>query len=369
VGHDFSVIIFGPGLPHTGTLGQMLLGDARIELKIPDDSRQPASPVEALRLRDVGFGLRGVELGWTAPEGTWLVHILDPMTASVVMADPLIATLPATTALHALHSARRRRRVFALGGLGILLLAPLLLGLLLFVNMHRIAAWAVKSVPLEQEERFGRYAYDDLRRGLSIHDSGDELAAVRTIGQRLSAGSQYHYEYHLAEDASLNAYALPGGIVVVHAGLLRATRRPEELAAVLAHEIEHVEQRHGLAQLVQQLGWRAIWTLVSGNWDGTLTASTALQLGKLKFSREAERQADARGFERMVSAGIDPGAMPDVLGLLAQAAERRGGEPAAFLSSHPASSERAAQMTAQLRELGPRRFEPLPHTPWPPAQR
>jgi predicted Zn-dependent protease len=153
---------------------------------------------------------------------------------------------------------------------------------------------------------------------------------------------------------------MPGGVIVVHTGLIRATRRPEELAGVLAHEVQHVEQRHSLKAVIKEAGLRGLWAALSGDLGGTLAGQAALELGALRFSRDAEREADARGFETLVARDIDPAGMVDFFGTMAQ---RTGASPPAWLSTHPASEARQELLRAMQLALGGRQFPPLPVSP------
>jgi predicted Zn-dependent protease len=253
--------------------------------------------------------------------------------------------------------AGERVRTAAAAALAPCVLLPVLLLLLLFVlQAGRIVPWVTRHVPVETEQRLGRAAFADLRRQLVLEDAGPAHAAVQALGARLTQGARYRYEFHVARDPAVNAFALPGGIVVVHSGVIAATSRPEELAGVLAHEIEHVERRHALAAMAARLGLRALWLLATGDVGGTLGTAAALELASLRFSRAAELEADAGGFDRLVARGIDPSGMAEFFAALAA---REGAAPPAFLSTHPASAERARALAAPGTRLGARRFVPL----------
>ena len=349
--NSFTALVFGPGLPVTGTPALLGVEGDTLEARLAGGARRLTLNLPTLRLREVGFGRRGIELAWTEADGEWLVHVLDPEAATQVTGLRQLADLSATAALLTRQRAQRRRRAMGWTTLAVLGLAPLLLLALLYFQADRIAAWAVQSVPEDVEARFGRSAFEALRGGLSLRDEGPEIDRVRTLGKQLTLGLPHRYEFHLAQDTAVNAFALPGGIIVVNTGLLQATQRPEELAGVLGHEIEHVEQRHGLQALAKASGWRATWALLAGPWGGSLVADAAAQLGSLKFSRDAERQADAGGFDRLVAAGIDPSGMRDFF--------RRLQADGSFFSTHPSGAEREQHLDQRVRQLGGRRFEPL----------
>jgi predicted Zn-dependent protease len=133
-------------------------------------------------------------------------------------------------------------------------------------------------------------------------------------------------------------------------------KRPEELAGVLAHEVQHVEQRHSLRSLVRSLGVRGAWAALSGDLGGTLAGQAALQLTSLRFSRDAERDADIAGFDALVRLGIDPQGMADFFGTLSSS---RTGAPPAWLSTHPASEARQDKLRQMRAALGARQFPPL----------
>ncbi len=159
----------------------------------------------------------------------------------------------------------------------------MLLLLLLLWQADRIASAIADRIPVQQEQQFGRRVFASMQRSLKLQDSGKDAALVKKLGARLTAGSRFQYEFHVADDAAINAFALPGGVIVVHTGLIRATRRPEELAGVLAHEVQHVEQRHSLKAVIKETGLRGLWAAASGDLGGTLAGQAAVQLGSLRF--------------------------------------------------------------------------------------
>ena len=202
-----------------------------------------------------------------------------------------------------------------------------------------------------------------MRAALDLEDNGPALDAVRALDIRLMQGSQYDYRWYVSKNAQINAFALPGGIIVVNSGLINATRRPEQLAGVLAHEIQHVEQRHSLQAVIKDLGLRSLWLLATGDAGGGLMGRAALELTALTFSRDAELQADARAFDTLVGNGVDPDGLAEFFRLLTQ---HEGAAPPAFLSMHAASADRERALRARAAEVSTRRFEPLQFGAWPP---
>jgi predicted Zn-dependent protease len=119
----------------------------------------------------------------------------------------------------------------------------------------------------------------------------------------------------------VNAAALPGGIVCVYTGLMRTLETPEEMAAVLAHELAHVERRDAVKQLAREIGMAAIASAVSGG--GETAAQSILRAAiNLRYSRTAEDRADLRCLELLEEAGIDTGAYADALERIVEVGKR-----------------------------------------------
>ncbi len=163
---------------------------------------------------------------------------------------------------------------------------------------------------------------------------------------------------------SLNAFAVPGGIIGVHAGLFRYAETESQFASVLAHEISHLSQRHYAASLEQQrqslpmqvaaiLG--GILLAASTNGDGAVAAiasgQAALQDQRLAFSRQNEREADNLGMEVLVKSGFDPQAMPNMFAQMQKSARFVGDRPPEFLLTHPVTESRIADSLSRAAQL------------------
>ncbi len=186
---------------------------------------------------------------------------------------------------------------------------------------------------------------------------------VAEVGARLAAVSDRDlpYEFTVINDSTPNAWALPGGKIAVHRGLLTELGSEAELAAVLGHEIVHAAARHG-AQAMQRgmlLQGAYVAAAVTANQSdyGPLLMTSAglgLQLINQKYGRDAERESDRYGMLYMSRAGYDPGAAVDLQETFLRLADKR--DPSwleGLFASHPPSTERLQNNRAMLAELEP----------------
>ena len=187
------------------------------------------------------------------------------------------------------------------------------------------------------------------------------LTSARQRGDITSELDQSHaWEPFLVRDRSVNAFALPGGYIGVHLGLIAMTSTPDELASVLAHELSHVTQRH-IARMIGQQS-RTSWVGIASLLLGMLAASrnpaaaqamiyggqaVAIQ-GQLNFSRDMEREADRVGFGVLNDAGYDPGGMALMFEHLQQASRLNDDGSYPYLRTHPLTTERIGDARARL---------------------
>ncbi|GMV80788.1 MAG: hypothetical protein AMXMBFR7_19720 [Planctomycetota bacterium] len=227
-----------------------------------------------------------------------------------------------------------------------------------------LVARVVERVSPAQEADLGKSAFEGMRSKLRLIADPGIRAEIAKLSAAVQAGipeqdRKYPLRVYVSADSSANAFALPGGYVVLNAGLLLESENPEEIAGVLAHEFAHVTRRHGLQRLVESMGLRLLYCACFGDSDSTLDeigGGLMLIAGELEFSRAHEREADAVALETLARAEIDP------RGLMAFFARHdhdedgvlSGGEIAmTFLSSHPSHPERIAMIREAVQEECP----------------
>ncbi|OGA70098.1 MAG: hypothetical protein A3G81_26365 [Betaproteobacteria bacterium RIFCSPLOWO2_12_FULL_65_14] len=217
------------------------------------------------------------------------------------------------------------------------------------------------------ERRLGESIVRDMRRDPAFIDDPEISEYLGVLGARLTQvtpGARQDFEFFAVRDASINAFALPGGYVGVHTGLLNAAETESELASVLAHEIAHVTQRHIARMLGQQQQMQlpvmaaiaAAILLGRSRPDLASGAAAAAQAGavsaQLSYSREFERDADRVGLQALAEAGFDARSMAVFFEKM-QRAQRVGddGTLPGYLRTHPLSTERIADVQNKVAAL------------------
>lgn len=218
----------------------------------------------------------------------------------------------------------------------------------------------------QQERRIGESVMRDIRASRDLLDDTETTDYLNALGARLVASSQdpaRSFEFFLIRDNTLNAFALPGGFIGVHTGLILSAQSESELASVLAHEIAHVTQRH-LARVIagsQQnamasLAALAVAILASRSNPQVASAAiatvqaTSIQ-SQLDFTREHEREADRIGLQTLIQSGYDPHAMADFFGRLQKYGRLYENNAPLYLRTHPFSTERISDVQNRVESL------------------
>jgi len=256
------------------------------------------------------------------------------------------------------HIRKKTLRIRAIILASILVIAALIYGLyLLRTPINKAIA---RSIPTEWETALGESVFKGYKEGKTLIEEAEILTSLETITNPLLSripASRYAFHVYIIEDPTINAFALPGGYVVLHTGLLQAAESAEEVLGVLAHEISHVTLQHGIRKLLDSVGLLLIVKAVLGDpagiW-GELINNGAFLLDQ-KFSRGFEREADETGFSYLVNARIDPRGMLGFFQRLREESEKAGTlaleETLNFLSTHPDPGSRIKYLNRQWQQL------------------
>ncbi|MDA8906202.1 M48 family metallopeptidase [Planktomarina temperata] len=223
--------------------------------------------------------------------------------------------------------------------------------LMIFVIVPALAGQLAVLIPPEREAKVGSAVLRQIERLFSEQEAGDWYCtnfegqmALEQMVQALQQGQEFPYpiQVGVVDHEMINAFALPGGHIIVMRGLIEMAEAPEHLAAVLAHELGHVAQRDPIEQALRAAGTAGLLSLVLGDaTGGTVLALAGETLITAKNSRAVEARADDFALAQLAQAGVFPEALAEFFELLLE----EMGDPAydmGWISSHPPSAARAA---------------------------
>jgi Zn-dependent protease with chaperone function len=277
------------------------------------------------------------------------------------------------------HLSGRLRHTVSLGGFtkwGIAVGTTALAVYLLIAEMPAIAA---RVVPLKWEEALGEAVVKQVTfifaRKSNVCEAAPGKAALERLRVRLTGKlkTRYRFKLRVIDHAMVNAFAAPGGYVIVMRGLIDKAENGDEVAGVLAHEIGHVVERHSTEALFRSLGFNLIVATLVGNTTsmGSAVAEVGTGLATLSYGRAAEREADAVGVKLLNQADISGAGLAAFFGRIAagrdkekkQDSKKRDAKPGGtksgadvgiwgYLSTHPPSAERARRIKAAATGRG-----------------
>jgi predicted Zn-dependent protease len=215
------------------------------------------------------------------------------------------------------------------------------------------------GVSTQQEIEMGAQYANEINSQLPILNDATVNRYINDLGRQISArgGRGLSYTFYVVDATQINAFAVPGGYVYVNRGLIERTRNMPELAGVLAHEIAHVEERHGVEQMEKvqgaNLGINLAYILLGRQPSGVEQAAIGVG-GNLVFarhSREAENEADRRAVPLLVAAGISPAGLPSFFNVLISDQQRSPSAVEQWFSTHPLTQDRIQQTQAEVNRV------------------
>jgi len=217
----------------------------------------------------------------------------------------------------------------------------------------------------EQDVQLGQEAAKEIEKEVEVLNDPQLTGYIERIGKRLAEvapGEKYPYSFKVVAEPSINAFALPGGPTYVHSGLIAAADNEAQVAGVMAHEVAHVALRHSTNQASKAKAFQIPLVLAGGllqDKGGILPALAELGVGFglnsvfMKYSRDAEKQADLLGAQMMAQVGYDPVEMARFFEKL----EAEGGSRTPqFFSDHPNPGNRVKYVQDEVRQLPSRSY-------------
>lgn len=340
------------------------------------DGKTSARNKAAIRIFDVGLfitiesgtrffwfyeDLRQTQ-GFNAREQVRLERDGETKEALLVPDREFLTSLPAPVPQETSHSQKPTvRRKIPLRPIFFLALAVAALPAAFYLRaIPAVAAFMAARMPVSWEEHLGRRVLERLAPQEKRCAEPARMQRIdKILATLLSPLPQPPYKFRLfvVDDPTLNAFAAPGGDIVVFRGLLEATQTAEQLAGVLAHEIGHILERHSARQLLQHAPTGVLLSALFG--DMAFGLESPRTLGLLRYSRYHEEEADVTGVALLIAAKIDPAGMISFF----EAMKKRSGS-LTYLSTHSDTenrSERLKSLAALSRER-PARL--LPNYNW-----
>jgi predicted Zn-dependent protease len=215
----------------------------------------------------------------------------------------------------------------------------------------------------KQDKELGAYFMRQIRQAGMVLDDEEATSYLEALGHKLAIHSEnpgFGFTFFLVDDASINAFAGPGGYIGANVGLFLAAESESELAGVMAHEIAHITQRH-LARAFQAQERMSLPTtaailaaiLIGATTDpaagaAAMTAASAAGIQhQINFTRANEKEADRVGIQTLADAGFDPYGMPMFFERLQKNSKLYGTRPPEFLSTHPVTINRISEASAR----------------------
>jgi len=224
----------------------------------------------------------------------------------------------------------------------------------------------VNFYSLEREIALGKSLAQEVERSSKLIDDPVVVEYVNRVGQNLvrNSDARVPFTIKVIDSDVVNAFALPGGFFYVNSGLILRAQEESELAGVMAHEISHVTARHGTKQATKgelmQLATIPLILLGPGGWAGYgiyEASQLAIPFSYLKFSRDAEREADYLGLQYMYKAGYDPNAYVTFFERIQADEKRQPGTIPKIFSTHPPTPERIANTQKEIARILPAKQE------------
>ena len=354
-----NALCFGDGLPGAGAPCYVTVSADGLTMAPVGNSLlvEEAIAFTAMSVEAGGLDHDQLVASWGVGASVRTLYLKDPaLIIAFRRAAPSALMAHLERAAEQVRRARHSHRVLWGSAVGVVVG----LGLMVWFGSDLIVEWAVARIPVQWEQKLGETVYQDFLSKETVLKEGPAVSAVQEMTQRMTAkipNNPYTFQVSVVQSPVVNAFALPGGYVVVFTGLMKKAESGEEVAGVLSHELNHVLQRHGMERLVKMMGLAAVVSILVGDQQGLigLARQLGLELATLKFGREQETEADVTGIRLLSDARIAPDGMIRFFERLSEKDKER----VELFSSHPMSAARAGRLKAELAALPKQTPEPF----------
>lgn len=236
----------------------------------------------------------------------------------------------------------RRYALFLSRGLlvGLLVTILAIFPLIYFVGLPLIADYAAENMPLEYEQKIGNEMSKSMLN--SMEEIQSKSAYADSFATCYADKFEIPIKIHVVKSEQLNAFALPGGIIFVNSAMLNACKTKEEFAALLGHEIGHVQLRHTTKSIMRSVVGSIVFSIVASDFSSVaaIAAEQANRIKDLSYSRDVERSADEFSAKLMNRTRLDLNGMVNLFEVFEEEEKDHGYAIPEFLSTHPLTKER-----------------------------
>ncbi|MCB9026562.1 MAG: M48 family metallopeptidase [Bdellovibrionaceae bacterium] len=234
----------------------------------------------------------------------------------------------------------------------------------LYMAKDFIADKIVKEIPKKYDKKMGEFFVNNLvsnEETKRFARANSELQKLLAPLFKVAENEAYDFQVYISDKKEINAFALPGGILVFNRGMLEAVDHPEEIAGVAAHEMAHVVKRHSFRQILSSLGTYSLFQFFLGDYSGIMAvfADNGAFLLTRMYSRETEKEADFVGLNYLKKANINPKGLVSFFDKLKFENQRKIEElekkgiplskiDISLISTHPDTDERIAYLQSQI---------------------
>ena len=328
----YSAAFYGPSSAAAQPVTVALAGDGLV-IRL-DQLQEPLSwPLASLRFEE--GAVAGGPLRITSPVSPGLLMVSDPGLLTLL--------------------GRRQKSGAAALGQGLAMFAAALLALILlgyFVVLPWFAGALARRIPASLEQQLGRAAIDQLAPVSQRCEDEAVRKPVRAIVDKLAKHApkmDYAFQVYIVKDKTVNALATPGGYIVVYTGLLEKTKTPEELAAVLGHEMTHVTGHHSTVGIMRAMTFWVMLSYLIGDPTG-FVVQAAGALSQLSYQRGQEEEADQGAMRLFEAAHIDPRGLEESFTMLGKETPDVPAS-AKYFSTHPRTEDRLAEIRQWAKGL------------------
>ena len=322
----------------------VILSPVTLTIRYPDEQGQQqdihwlGSDLQQLETTPGGYTLH-----YRSPAGTMeTLHFTDPSLEQAIRKNFRHHKFAGNAPARAFNSILSK----------IVLITGIICGLFLICYLW-VAPWLGRKVAAsfskETEISLGEQMYNSTISAYQVDSAKTKL--LNQFYQALHFQTGYPIQITVVKSPEVNAFAVPGGHIVVYDAILDNMKTPEELAALLGHEASHIAQRHTLNNIFSSLARQMFISLIIGNESGitSVLVSNASDLKELAYSRELETDADNNGMKLMYQNKVDTEGMVRLMDLLNQTSAGKG-QAVNFLSTHPVFEKRVANVKEQLKQ-------------------